>query len=150
MINAGPSRGFMGSSGMSNPYYGLGQRTVLPFSGQDILPTTGSPFRTYGTVQNGRVVPPADRTARPSNIPTGGGAGTWEGGGPGPTSGVYTGPTNPSPYQQGGGFTGVGGGDTIETNYGNQGQGQGQSGFYTPNGNQRRVSGGFMRNKPTY
>lgn len=56
-----------------------------------VLPQWDSPFRQMGTVQNGRVVPPADPRGRPSYIPTSGG--TWES--PGYSGPINAGPTNP-------------------------------------------------------
>lgn len=65
-----------------------------------ILPSSmpGDAFRQYATVNGGQITPPANPYGPPSNLPTGGGAGTW-----GP---VNTGPSNPLQYMQGGGFTG--------------------------------------------
>ena len=68
---------------------------------QNILPQYNDPFRTYGTVQNGQVIPPTNPNAPPSNFPTNS---TMN------TNPINTGPSqsamSASPYMQGGGFTG--------------------------------------------
>ena len=86
-----------------NPRGQMGGLNAGMGSQMHILPSSapGDAFRQYGTVQGGRVIPPANPYAPPSNLPTGQGAGTW-----GP---INTGPSMmPSPYMTGGGFTGGG------------------------------------------
>jgi len=87
------------------PISRMGGINVGKGSQMHTLPSSmpGDAFRTYATVNGGRITPPQNMYAPPSNLPTGGGAGTWEGGGPGP---INSGPTNPLQYMQGGGFTG--------------------------------------------
>lgn len=109
-INAGPSMGFR------MPSFGIGQQTMQPFQNQNTLPTAQNPFLTYGTVQGGRVVPPTNPNAQPSNFPAAGGS--W---GNTPTPQPTPQPPNPTPqptpqtptpqptaqdYMSRGGFTG--------------------------------------------
>lgn len=86
-VNAGPTTpptNTTSQSATKRPFRGGG--LVNP----TVLPQWDSPFRTYGTVVNGRVVPPANPRGRPSYIPTGGG--TWES--PGYSGPINTAPTN--------------------------------------------------------
>ena len=107
-----------------NPMGQMGGLNAGRGSQMHILPSGGpnDSFRQYGTVQGGRVIPPANPYAPPSNLPTGQGAGTW-----GP---VNTGPSmSPSPYMAGGGFTGGG----MPPNVGGDGMmGGGGMGFHNP------------------
>lgn len=72
---------------------------------QGILPSSapGDAFRQYASVQGGRITPPQNPYGPPSNIPTGGGAGTW---GPINTAPNMPPPGMPNPYLDRGGFTG--------------------------------------------
>jgi hypothetical protein len=78
----------------------------------DALPSAMDPFRSYGTVSDGKVIPPSNPYGPPPGFSTSGGAGTWEGGGPGPSpnftppSPAMTPPQGPNPWLERGGFTG--------------------------------------------
>lgn len=111
-INTGPTP----KPSQFNPRGQMGGLNAGKGSQMHILPSGGpnDSFRQYGTVQGGRVIPPANPYAPPSNLPTGQGAGTW---GPGP---INAGPSimppqplpiagpipNTNPWLDRGGFTG--------------------------------------------
>lgn len=73
-----PFRGPAGGGGINT-----GRNSLL-----GILPSVGDPFRTYGTVENGRVIPPSNPYGQnqPIRFTPGG---EWGGGGP-----INTGPTD--------------------------------------------------------
>jgi hypothetical protein len=109
----------LGVGGVAPNYFGIGQKSVQPGAVQNTLPSNQNPFLTYGTVNNGRVVPPTNPTAPSSNFPTGGSAGTWESPGinqnpinVGPSQSAMStmipgqSPTNAQEYMNRGGFTG--------------------------------------------
>ena len=100
-VNTGPSKpqGFRGPAGGGGINIG---RTSL----MGALPSVGDPFRTYGTVEGGRVIPPSNPYGQnqPIRFTPGG---EYGGGGPGPSP-QFTPPSMPSPqdYMNRGGFTG--------------------------------------------
>jgi hypothetical protein len=118
-----------------------------------ILPSAQDPFRTYGSVENGRMTPPQNPYGQnqPINFTPGG---EWGGGG------INTGPSRPpwqetsggggNPWLERGGFTG---GNLPGMPQNSMGDGGGGTGYFNPSpqlmnsgGSQmggRRMHGGF-------
>ena len=76
-INTAPSQ--PPSMPTTPPISRMGGINVGKGSQMHTLPSTlpGDAFRTYASVNGGQITPPQDMYAPPSNLPTGGGAGTW-------------------------------------------------------------------------
>lgn len=111
-IDTGPTKTPEETKPKVNPRGQMGGLNAGMGSIQSILPQYNDPFRTYGTVQNGQVVPPSNPFAPPSNF-AGSRGGTWESPGiTNPAGPINSAPSQSgmsamsSPYMEGGGFTG--------------------------------------------